>query len=262
MMQPHSTLSILKINKKSFNVLNILSNTCTSLDERNHCAIFLDSKNLNGFKHQIESLIKKYFSEYIKNNQLFIFNLDNDCSPTECIKQNPVLIKYDWFIILDIDNIYLPNYLRNINRDINLYKDRYHKLKINNISKDNNDLKILSNEVVHSMIDNNPSVQKIYEDHEIIAEYYLKNVQEKQFIDETNFALVWMNEKESSRLNSGYSFWYKRNDKVFNISNECAGIVKNITEKSIEIIWTLDEINILHQYLLNNSQYDCVSENG
>lgn len=260
MIPQSSTLSIFQTSCDSFNILNCLYQTCCSLNEHNHCVVFLEpiTRENSVQKEKIKNLIEKHFLDYINKKYLFLIEAAYTQDTIERFKKYPHLLKYDWFILLDSNHVYMPNYLNDIiTKHIYKHKEEYDVLELQSNDNTLSAINVLSKNQIHSLIDSNKfKVQNTKAKHKIIADYYIPmryNNNNPKFINDNLFCLAWLEEDPSSDIKSGYSFLYKKNNKVFNIQNECHGRIVKLDDNTIEIDWTINYQQVLHKYLVNEN---------
>lgn len=260
MTQPYSTLSIFQTNCDSFNILNCLAQTCNSLNAQNHCVVFLEpiTKDNSVQKEKIKSLIEKYYIDYINKQYLSVIESEHTVNQTDVFKKYPQLLKYDWFILLDSNHVYMPNYLTDIiNKYVNKHKEQYEILNIQSNNSISSDVQLLSKKHIHSIIDRNQiQSQQVIKKHIITTDCYLSAKSQNDypyFVNDDTFCLAWLEEEPESTIQSGYSFIYKKNYKVFNIKNECHGLISRIDSGTIEITWIINSQQILHKYIANQN---------
>jgi hypothetical protein len=273
MTQQYSTLSILISDCRSFNIINCLQSAVSALDENNHCLVVLSCSGSRCISTQekINQVINKTYINNLNNKTLTII-VDNNLSlfkssNLELYKKYPNLLKYDWFVEINTKVTYVSNFLSNIISTIGKHTG-VKKITVDNHNANHSAISIYRKDLLVQLLNTkNIAALSIPDSYKTSSDFILQTSDSSQttsvdsaYIDDPNFTLFWIEEDEGSVLRNGYCFLYKKNNKIFNINNECHGILNHIFDNSITINWFLPNDTTLKKtyYQKNqNSFYSC-----
>lgn len=260
MTQQYSTLSVIKTTCTSFGVINTVQSISNHLDENNHCVVVLITNHTKNVPTQekIVQALNKHFVSHINNGYLKII-ISNDLSSNlfniDLYNKYPNLLKYNWIIHIDPNTTYLNNLLADVICEINKYQTKFKVVSIKNSKDATSSIVAYNKETIVNQLNTKNITTQSLNSHEIILESLFntnidKHTSDKVYLDDTNFMLFWIEENEKAKLKSGYCFLYKKNNKIFNINNECHGVLSHFFDNSITITWFTS-----HNEVIKNTYY-------
>jgi len=223
-----------------------------------YCALITDiSQNTihNNTYQKLIHLIKDHFIDYINHKKLLIIENINHFDITNVIK-NYGLLGYNFYFPIECQNIYLHNYSKNIIDFLQSnHYDATNVKSIYGIDINNNFISHPPHENIvytkQAIINSIRSTTNNYTSQEYMP--YVYTTSNKYNIIDQNFNLVWIEEQSNNPLQNSYIFVYKKNNKVFNITNNIHGLVEDITETKMVLNWNIDQVYKKYTYELNEN---------
>ena len=243
---------------------NLILNTITNLihsqsykDVYYHICVYVEKHDTDR-ANIIKNIISNQYADFLDNRKITIDIIYEDIDMVDICK-NPINLRYNLFIPIDVNNFYNNNYLENIIKqfkesDIDILQlDALQTIDSSGYGLDNNVVgkNLIFNKAVLEKV-KTKYANMLYESLDVKIKNiktntylsYFVGLKQKYVFVENSFKLLYLNEKPNSDylLNSSYVFLYNKNNKAFNIDNNTYGIIKKNEDQLIVVDWYINTI--------------------